>query len=147
MNYAALKAEIETDPTGKGYAAHLPNGVGEIGKLLNAQTEQTTASRMVTARAILAECQNGAQILDKLEAAAASNSAVKWAVKFLGQDAGVDVGHPATRAMIDQLVTATALSTVDGNQLKAMAAHTASRAEIIGVGYVHDSDVRDALRT
>jgi hypothetical protein len=146
MNLAALKAEIQNDPTAKGYALHLPDSPGRVVELLNAQTETMAKSRMVTARAILAECEDGATILDKLEAAGTSVSAVKWAVRFLGQDAGVDIGHKAARGMIDQLVTGSVLLAGEAGQLKAMAMQPASRAEVLGFGFVHDSDVRDALR-
>jgi hypothetical protein len=146
MDYSLLKSEIQTDPTNKGYAQFLPDSPGRVVELLNAQTEQMTKSRFVTARTILAECALGVSILDKLESTTNSISAVKWAVKFLGQD-GVDVGHLATQEMIDNLVLGGVLTTTEATQLKNMAVQQASRSEVLGLGFVHDSDVRDALRT
>lgn len=81
-------------------------------------------SRFVTARTILSECGAlGPSILDALEAVAATagGSAVKWALKFLSQDSGLDVGHPATQAMIGQLATAGALSAAQASALTALA--------------------------
>jgi hypothetical protein len=144
MDYAALKAEIEADPLVKGYADHLLDSPGLVVDLLNAQTETMVKLRMVTARTLLAECAAGPAILDKLEAAGASNSAVKWAVRFLGNDGGLDVGHPMTQKMIDQL-TGPVLTAEEGATLKALAKQPASRAEVLGLGSVSLIDVMRAL--
>lgn len=137
----ALAAEIANDPGAKGYAAHLPDSPGLVVDLLNTQTESMIKPRMVTARTVLAECGlSGATILDKLEAAGASNSAVKWAVRFLGNDGGLDVGNPMTQMMIDQL-TGPVLTVEEGAALKALAMHSASRAEVLGLGHVTEYDL------
>lgn len=93
---------------------------------------KVTQSRFVTARTVLAECIGGQAILDALKAAAAGNSAVNWAMTFLGQEGGLDVGNAATQGMIDQLVAATALTAAQGAALKALAnlSQTVSRAEV-----------------
>jgi hypothetical protein len=71
---------------------------------LNAQPELTPQPRYITARTILAECgTHGPGILATLDAAVPMNSAVKYAVRFLGQDSGLNVGDPVTQAMIDSL--------------------------------------------
>ena len=46
----------------------------------------------------------GAVFLDKLDALSASIPALKWAMKFLQQDAGIDIGDNATQQMLDSLV-------------------------------------------
>ena len=76
---------------------------------------------MVTARAIISECPDGGVILDKLEEAAAVNTSVKWAMKFLAQDAGIDIGNTATRMLIDGLVHQNVLTQSQGNSLKNLA--------------------------
>jgi hypothetical protein len=145
MNYAALAAEVANDPTAKGYAALLPNCPGRICELLNAYTEHAAKSRMVTARSILSDCgTHGATILDKLEAVAAQNTSVKWALRFLQQEAGIDVGHLATQSMIDQLAAANVLTADEAAALKAMATQPASRAEVLGLGVVTEQDLRAA---
>lgn len=67
---------------------------------LNAQPEKEIWPRYITARTILAECKDGASILAALDAAAAQSVAVKYAVQFLGQNSGLNVGDPATLAML-----------------------------------------------
>lgn len=147
MDYSALRSEIDDDPAGKGYQQHLPDSPGLVVDLLNARTGQMVKPRMVTARAILADCGALApSILDKLEAASASNSSVKWAVRFLQQEGGIDVGHPTTQAMIDQL-TGPLFTPEEGAALKSMALQPASRAEVLGMGLVTESDLRTALES
>jgi hypothetical protein len=87
---------------------------------LNADAPMVAKSRFVTARTVLAECPNGSAILDAL-VAAQSISAVAWALKFLAQDSGLDIGHPTTLGMVDQLVAGGALSATQGDALKALA--------------------------
>lgn len=82
---------------------------------------KTIQSRFVTARTVLAECAEGQAILDTLKAVAASNSAVNWAITFLGQDSGLDVGNAATQGMVDQLVAAGALTAAQATSLKNLA--------------------------
>lgn len=78
-------------------------------------------TRFVTARTVLAECGvNGAALLDKLDAAGSINSAVKWAMVFLRQDSGLDVGHPATQYLLQTLVP-DVLTQPEADQLKALA--------------------------
>lgn len=87
---------------------------------LNAEGVRSVQPRFVTARAVMAECAGGVAILEALKAAS-SNPAVGWAVQFLGQEAGVDVGDPFTQGMIDQLVGASVLTQTQGASLKALA--------------------------
>lgn len=100
-----------------------------------------TQSRFVTARTILAECTNGGAILDKLNAASSNGalpyaSSVGWAMKFLSQEGGLDVGNPVTQGLIDQLVLDGQLDAAQGSALKAMAVMPAP---------VSQSDVAEAL--
>lgn len=125
-----LTEELTIDPLGIGYST-MTNG--EIEAALNAKTRSRIISRFVTARTILAECADGATILDKLEAAGAQVSAVKWAMRFLQQEGGIDVGHPATLAMVDQLVGAGVLTAAEGAALKNLSVELCSRAEEIGI--------------
>ena len=50
---------------------------------------------------------DGAALLDQLDALSATNSAVKWAFVLINRGE-LDFGSPATRAMIDVLVTSPA---------------------------------------
>jgi hypothetical protein len=88
---------------------------------LNAAPEMTVQPRFVTARAVMAGCPDGVAILDALDAAAPHNSAVRRAVAFLQQEAGLDVGDPYTQRMIGELADAHVLTESQAAQLKALA--------------------------
>lgn len=140
----ALSQELAADPAGLGYAAHLPDSPGLVVDLLNAPTRTAIKPRFVTARGVLAEVDGGAQILDKLEALSAGVSEVKWAMKFLLTD-GIDVGHPRTRALLDQLAAGGGITADEAGALKALAIQPVSRAEELGLGVITEADVRIAL--
>lgn len=95
--------------------------LGALAAALNAEALTAPQERYVTARTVLAECQDGPAILDALEAAQTTVSAVKWAVTFLSQNSGLDIGNPVTLGMVDQLVTNSLLSAAQGQQLHALA--------------------------
>lgn len=152
MDYAALKAELTTDPLERGYAAMDADAaaaslnaadrtVVETGKYVN------TKSLYSTLGAAAAET-----IIGKLEAAAASASplapivkrAVSW---FLPSEQGIDVGNTVTRGMIDQLVTASVLTSEEAASLNAIAEKTVSRAAELGLGTALNTDVEIARGT
>jgi hypothetical protein len=141
MNYAVLQAEIQTDPAGKGYAAHLPSAPGIVVDLLNAQTETMAKPRYVTTRTIMAECAASSAILAALKAAAAENVEVECAWNFLNKDSGIDIGNERTLVMCDQLAAGGVLTQPQADQLKAMANQSASRAEVLGLGRVTEQDL------
>jgi hypothetical protein len=95
----------------------------ELDKLaaaLNAEGLMAPQKRFITARAVMAACPDGIAVLDALENASA-NRAVAWALKFLGQEAGLDIGDPFTQGMVDHLVRTSVLTAAQGETLKAMA--------------------------
>lgn len=139
-----LANEISDDPLGLGYAAHLPDAPGLVVEMLNARTRTAVQSRFVTARGVLAEVDGGAQILDKLDALTGAVREVKWAMKFLLTD-GIDVGHPRTRALLDQLAAGGAITAADAQALKDLALQPASRAEELGLGVITEAGLRAAL--
>ena len=134
-----LHDELINDPLGLGYAAMTD---GELEASLNAKTRTRIVSRFVTARTILAECADGPTILDKLEAAGTQVSAVKWAMRFLQQEGGIDVGHPATLGMVEQL-RGTVLTSGEADQLAALPVQVCSRAEELNVSAI-GADIRNA---
>ena len=143
MDYAALKTEIEAGPL----ATECAGGTDEaIAAILNRSDIIAACERFVSARTILAEVSAGAAILDKLEVAATTIPDVRWAMKFLQTETGIDVGHATTRAQIDALVTAGVLTDTEGGALKNLALKECSRAEIAGFGTVTAGDVSRALR-
>ena len=143
MDYAALKTEIETGPLAAEYAGGTDEAIAAV---LNRSDIIAACERFVSARTILAEVPAGAEILDKLEAAATTIPGVKWAMKFLQTETGIDVGHATTRAQIDALVSGGVLTETEGGALKNLALKACSRAEITGFGAVTAGDVSRALR-
>lgn len=143
---SVLSDEIDNDPTGKGYAAFLPDQPGRVVDLLNALTETKAKTRMITARGILSDYPGGpaaaAVVLDKLEAAAPSISALKWAFGFLKTTDGLDIGNPATQGMIDQLSPGV-INAEEAGHLKSLALQPASRAEVLGLSTVTEQMLRD----
>jgi hypothetical protein len=87
---------------------------------LNEAPPLVAQSRFVTARTVMSECADGIAILTALKEASA-NAAVGWALQFLGQNSGLDIGDPFTQGTVDQLVAVGVLSADQGGQLKAMA--------------------------
>jgi hypothetical protein len=143
---SSLQSELQNDPLNRGYAAFISDAPGVLAEMMNARIYSMAKEKFVSARTVLAEHGvAGAQILDKLESASSSNSAVKWAMRFVTQDAGIDIGHPTTRSLLDSMIPAGVLTQAEVNLLKDMAIQPASRAEILGIGYVNEQDVRTAL--
>ena len=151
VNLTQLKAELQADPAGRGYAAHVPHAPGALADMLNAQSTTLAKSRMITARGIMASYglgpAAGAAFLDKMESLSASVPAIKWAMKFLQAEAGIDVGEPATQLMLTSLIGVGGITADEVNGVKAMALQPASRAEVLfGVGVqIGEADVRAAL--
>jgi len=138
-----LQAELTTDPLNRGYAQYIPDCPGILVNLLNELVYQKHKTRFITARTVLAEVVGGADILDKLELAAQTNSAVKWAMRFITTD-GIDIGYPVTQQLLDSLVGST-LTQSECDALKSLALQPASRAEVLNIKYVTEADVITAL--
>ena len=148
MNYTLLQNEINNDPTGQGYSAYLPASPGKVVELLNTQSHYMVKARMITARGIMSSYGigpvAGAAFLDKLENLTNSIPALKWAMKFLQQDAGIDIGDGATQQMLDSLVGVGGITSAEVDCVKAIALQPASRFEILyGAGkQVKEEDLR-----
>ena len=136
-----LQDELKNDPIGVGYSFMSD---AEIMASLNATTRTRNVSRFVTARSILAECADGATILDKLEAASAFVSPVKWAMRFLAQEGGVDAGHPVTLELIGVLEKQGVLTSDEAMQLRNLSVEVCSRADELGIGHVYAETIWNA---
>lgn len=136
-----LNAELTNDPKGLGYSAFLPDEIGAIVGILNTLSESKYKTRMITARGILSDYPGGpieaATVLDKLESGTTSISALKWAFAFLKTSEGLDIGHPATHGMLDQLVTSTIITSTEADNLKNLSLTPISRAEFLGLPYMN----------
>ena len=150
MTPAELKAEIETGPLAAELAPFVTSGNdAAIANTLNEPRGSVMLrERLVSARGVLADYPGGAAagaaVLDKLEAAAASVPAVKWVMSFLRSD-GIDIGSPATQAMLDQLAQGGLITQDEANNLKSLGFGPASRAMTLGATISH-IDVAKALR-
>lgn len=126
----ALRDDIAADPV----LAGLPitsDGAFAIAEAYNKVIGKAPAPTILTARTVLAELgMPGAIALDKLEAAGSSNPVVRWAVKFLTGE-GLDVGHPMSQSMLDQLAQAGVLTRTEADALKALALADQTRAEAL----------------
>lgn len=135
MNYQLLKQEIIDDPLSQEYSAFLPDSTGWVANMLNERKFQAVKTRMVTARGIMASYgigpTQGALFLDKLESLSANIPALKWAMKFLQQETGLDVGESATQLMLTSLIGVGGITQAEVDGVKAMALQPASRAEVL----------------
>ena len=135
MNYQLLKQEIVDDPLSQGYSAFLPDSTGWVANMLNERKFQAAKTKMVTARGIMASYgigpTQGALFLNKLESLSANIPALKWAMKFLQQETGIDVGESATQAMLTSLIGVGGITQAEVDGVKAMAIQPASRAEVL----------------
>jgi len=143
MNATALAALIGTMP---GYTAETV--AAEVRAWLRQSITVVLPVRLITARTVLAEYPGGpaaaAAVLDKLEALAVSISPVKWAMRFLTTEGGLDIASPATRAQLDALATGGALTSEEAEHLKALGEQTVSRWGSIGGSDADDDAVIDA---
>jgi broad specificity polyphosphatase/5'/3'-nucleotidase SurE len=82
-----------------------------------------------------------------MESLSASVPAIKWAMKFLQAEAGIDVGEPATQLMLTSLIGVGGVTQAEVDGVKAMALQPASRAEVLFGAEVQitEADVRAAL--
>ena len=140
MDYQSLKTEIETHPEWVGLSDN------EIAVLFNEKTLTMVQSRFVQARTIVAEIDDGGEILDAIESVSVAVPAVKWMMIYLKGEVGVDVGYPKTRKRIDDLAAGGILTVEQAETVKAMAVVPASIAEVAGFGYISHQQVAQALR-
>lgn len=135
MDYAALRDELQSDPEGIGYAAYLPDEPGMVVELLNKPQFLMAKTYMVTARGVISGkglgASAGAAFLDKLETLIPVASEVKWAMRFMQGEQGIDVGDLETQITLNDLVGAAGITQAEIDGIKAMANQPASRAEIL----------------
>jgi hypothetical protein len=145
----SLVNELINDPEKIGYGPWIPDGPGHLVDLLNAPTQTMVRERFMTARGILAALplNDAATFLETLEALGPVNPVVKWGLRFLTADPGIDVGHANTRLLLAGLVQAGALTQELTDKVKDLAVQPASRVEVLfGAGtVVTQAHVLDAL--
>lgn len=140
MDYEKLSLEVDTNFSDSALSDNA------IADEINEKKFTAVRPRFITARTVLAElgAEVGSKVLDKLEAIAPVSSPVKWMMKFLSSDGGVDIGNDQTLASIDALVAGGVLTTEEGQALHGMALQPVSRGEVLGIGTVSYDDVNRA---
>lgn len=151
MDLSLLLDEILTGPLAAEFAPHIASGNdAAIAERLNALTESGITPRFCNARTILAEYasgpMDGAALLDKLDAAAASIPALRWIMTFVKSDEGFDIGHPASQATLDQLALGGVITSAEAENLKSLARKPISRAQAVFGRPVEIQEIAQALR-
>jgi len=144
---SVLGDEITNDPTGKGYAAFLPDQPGRVVELLNDQTETMRKRTIVTVLKIMdvLGVTMYESVMNKLDAIAPSRVIVRDFLSRLRMDSG-DMGSPTTIGMIDVIGSIAAPNGFTAEEvaaLKAISMQPASRAEVLGLPYVTEEDQRN----
>lgn len=139
MDYAALKLELEQDPVGVGYAAHLATGsLSPVVELLNAPRAGVTVYRGVIPSYEIINATAPTEW-------AALSTAERQRYQTLTGAGQVDVGNANVR---DAFAAMFGAGTVTRAALVALASRPGSRAEeVLGAGVtVSADDVARALR-
>lgn len=150
MDFAVLQTEVQNDPESIGYAAHLPAAPGIVADLMNEHRFTMPKPTFVSARGVMASfglgAAAGSRFLNKLEALAPAVPEIKWVMKFLETDAGIDIGEPAVQEMLASLAGVGGITQAEVDGIKAMAMKPASRAEVLfGTNAaVTEADLRSA---
>lgn len=146
MDYSILIAELTNDPLSRGYSAMTAAQV--VASLRTANRTQLVPDSNYTAKGLFGLIPDPADaetFMVGLEAAAESNPVVERALKWLEPaQGGIDVGHPTTRAMLDSLVTAGAITSQSAALVKAAGERLVSRAVELGIPEVLDGHVVSA---
>lgn len=141
-----LRDELANDPTGKGYAAHLPDSPGDVAALLNAQTEtMVKAIRTTTAQAWAATGPYAAIV----DASANASHPCRASCLVLRDSfaSGVDIHMERSdvQSMFNAWVTASLITQAQHDDLVARATQPASRMEKLGLPPATVADVIGAI--
>lgn len=140
MHEQGLRELLQTDP----YASQTD---AQVASALNATSQHVVDTpTLITSRTLYADLGPTAAetILQKLEAASASNAVVKRVLGWLlPSESGVDIAHSATRGQIDALVQEGVLTSGEGSAIKALGEVTKSLGESLGM-LVHGETVTES---
>lgn len=155
MDYATLRSRIQVEPA---CAPHIvtndmpkdPDYLAKdqaIADILNAPAGTRIAEHWVTAIGLMHELGaiTAATILEKLEAASATQPVLKWVMTALNSTKGINVGEQETFTMLD-MFSGTILTADEVAQIKAPAQQVSSIAWDTVGRPVTAADVSIALR-
>lgn len=149
MDLIKLKAEVQGDPAGVGYAAYLPDEPGKVCELLNSKTFSVHKTKMISWRGLYASYGIGPvlapQVLAKIRSGAESNQVLYDIKMMIYSETGMDIGEPSAQVLINQLTPAV-FTEDEATALRNVSLQPASRAEIVlGNGtIVSINDLREA---
>ena len=141
MDLQKLKTEIE----GTQYSGKTPD---EILSMLNDANIDVVQERRINELGLInafTDPREGDAVLVALETAATSDSLLARAIDWLKNENGLDVGNGSTRSMIDELTTASVLTSSQATTIKSMAESKISRASELGLGTVKLRHINEAL--
>ncbi len=146
MLYTLLSQELRDDPPTAGYASMTD---AEAAESLNMANRVVVTPTFCSWRSLLAALgpESTAAIKAKIEAAAQADAGLALALDMLGEygeGGGLDMGHPNTRAVIDQLAAAEVLTAAEAVAIKSLGERTVSRAQELGLGRVKVGHVHKA---
>lgn len=146
MNYDKLKLLLDSP-------AYIELSDEEIVDRLNALTETVAvAGSFINEKTLYSQLGAAAaeSILQKLEAAAATNPYVKRALHWMTPaEQGIDLGNPVARGMIELLATeagGNVFTVEEANSLKKLGEAKRSPAQVAGLPRVELGHVQDARR-
>jgi len=143
-----LKSEIQSDPIRLGYSACFPASPGHAVELINLPMQ--TMIKPITAAVAMTWAASGpyAAIVD---AANTANHPFRASCLVIRETfaAGLDIDlqHPEIQAMFAGWLAATLITQDQHDALMTVATQPASRAEVLGLDYVTESDIRLALES
>lgn len=141
-----LSDEIINDPTGKGYVDLLPNQPGHVLDLLNAKTETKLGLLSRTDLTIWAASTGMRATIEDLSLDKESplrSSALAILDVLKGSSSGIDLSKPWNMAILNAWEAASVLTTVNKDNMIALAMQPASRLEILGLQSITEEMIRD----
>lgn len=131
-----LSDEITNDPTGKGYAALLPDQPGHVVVILNALTEQILGLLTRTNLAKWA-AKTGMRLVIQQEADNQASLLCSLAMTIIdvlrGASGGIDFSDADNVASLGAWVASGKLSTANRDLMLSMAMQPASRMDVLGL--------------
>ena len=142
----SLANELQTDPEGLGYMLGDP---AQIEQLINAKTRSVLG--IVSTERFQAWCARTGMRAQIQDAATTAGDPLRSVALTLldvlggGAPGGVDLAYPGNQQMLGAWVTLGRLAQLQHDELVALATSLVSRAEEIGLPYVNDQMIREAL--
>lgn len=143
---SVLSDEIDNDPTGKGYAAMLPDRPGHVVDALNVKTESKIGLINRTDLTIWAAASGMRAVIEDVANDSQSplrSSALAILDVLRGSSSGIDLSKPENGGILIAWEAAEILSTADKDAMIALAMQPASRAEVLGLSRITEEMLRN----